>query len=1443
VVGIGASAGGLEACGTLLDAMSDTQDMAFVLVQHLDPTRESLMVDLLSTHTAMAVSQAQEGMTIRPNNLYIIPPGMGLTVTKGTLHLSEPKARHGARLPFDDLLVSLAQAYGSRAVCVVLSGTGADGSVGLKAIKAQGGWVIAQSPEKAGFDGMPLAAIDTGQVDQVLPLEQIPQALSARSQNRSATVGPAANPDSKLSSSDLERIIDLLRSKTAHDFTPYKPGTLLRRLERRMALAGLQPNETDKYIETLHNNAAEADLLAKDLLINVTNFFRDPKVFEHLATDVIPQLIANTDNNLSLRLWIVGCSTGEEAYSLAILFRDALAAAKSTLKLQVFASDADAHAVAVAREGLYPLTIDADVSADRLSRHFTREDQGYRVTADLRASVIFTVQDVLTDPPFSRLDMVSCRNLMIYLAPDAQAKVISLFHFALRPGGLLLLGSAETTNSTSGLFDVVHKPSKLYKKIGRSKVGAVGVRLAGTDTQRQSALTGSAQAANRVTAYADLCRRTVTESFAPAAVLANAKLECLYSMGPVDRFLRLAPGLPSHDLLAMTPHPLRARLREAALATRTSKTRTIAPGGTTNVNGTDKTFTIDVQPVTCDGEDLMLICFVETTTSPAAMSGPLTAKESARVTELEQALATAQSDLKSAIQTLEMANEEQRAVNEEALSVNEEYQSTNEELLTSKEELQSLNEELTALNSQLQETLERQRTTSDDLQNVLYSTDVATLFLDTQLNIRFFTPATKSFFNILPGDVGRPLADLNSLASDITLTPDARRVLRDVEPLEREIEGQAGVWFVRRILPYRTHDGGVEGVVITFIDITESKTISKALEAAKQQAELANLAKSRFLAAASHDLRQPLQALALLQGLLSRIVQGDRAKHLVARLDETLGSMTGMLDTLLDINQIDAGTVTAEISSFKVSQLFDRLRDEFSLSAQAKGLELRVLESDLSLTTDVGLLEQMVRNFLSNAIKYAQRGKILLGCRRRGDLVRIEVWDTGIGIPADELQAIFEEYHQLDNPARERGRGLGLGLSIVKRLSRFLGHPVAVRSVPGLGSVFSIDVPRAILKLGPNTAAASAPSQAALPRAAIKTGAILIIEDDPEVRALLGLFLQDEGHKVLKACDGKEGLALVRSGAITPDLILADYNLPGGLTGLEAAAEITKHLRQHVPVIILTGDISTTALRAISTQPCLQLNKPVKLSQLSTVIQHLLMSTDRPADLPELAPPVVTLTGPALPGSTATPATDEIVYVVDDDRHVREALTVVLESSGRTVVASETCEEFLTQFKPSAQACLLVDAYLPGMSGLDLLEHLHSTGVYLPAIMITANSDVGLAVQAMKAGAFDFIEKPISHDDLLASIERLFDQSRDAGKIAARHEAAHQQVAGLTARQRQIMDMVLRGEPSKNIAADLGISQRTVENHRAAIMKRTGSKSVPALARLAIAAADIADPS
>jgi two-component system CheB/CheR fusion protein len=465
----------------------------------------------------------------------------------------------------------------------------------------------------------------------------------------------------------------------------------------------------------------------------------------------------------------------------------------------------------------------------------------------------------------------------------------------------------------------------------------------------------------------------------------------------------------------------------------------------------------------------------------------------------------------------------------------------------------------------------------------------------------------------------------------------------------------------------------------------------------------------------------------------------------------------------------------------------------------------------------------MVRNLLSNALKYTMRGKVLLGCRRHGGMLRIEVCDTGAGIAEQDLAAIFDEYHQLDNPARERSRGLGLGLSIVQRLATLLGHPVQVRSRPGKGSIFSIDVmlPVAgVSSVGPPSCRGGPANDGGQ-----HTGAILVVEDDTELRELLEMILKEEGHRPATAPDGPAALELVIHGGFQPDLILADYNLPNGMDGLFVTAKIRERLHRHIPVIVLTGDISTDALRRIAGQDCLQLNKPVKTTDVLQAIQRLL-SIAQPALHP-----------PPQRAEAAPHSETSVIFIVDDDGHVRDGIRDLLEADGRVVEGFASCEAFLDAYRPGQAGCLLVDAYLPGMTGLELLERLHHAGDRLPAIMITGNSDVPMAVQAMKAGARDFIEKPIGREELLASVARALEQARDAAKLSAWRKVATDHIASLTPRQHQIMDLVLAGHPSKNIAADLSISQRTVENHRAAIMKRTGAKSLPALARLALAAA------
>ena len=1424
VVAIGASAGGLDACRKLLDALPAVNGMAFVIVQHLDPSHDSMMVDLLAGHTSMPVLLATDGMKIERERVYVIPPGVYLSVDdKGALRISKPEARHGARLPFDFFLNSLAREYGARAICVVLSGTGADGSLGLKTVEAKGGLIIAQDMREAGYDGMPRSAIATGAVDLVARAAKIAEALVARERGHVFVPERPKSSAQKSVEDLLPDIIALLRTKTVHDFAFYKHGTLERRVERRMALAGVKT--AAKYVDLLLRDANERDQLSRDLLINVTGFFRDAAVFDFLAKSAIPDLVRDHPLDRPLRIWVAGCSSGEETYSLAMLFREQIDASKRDVKLQIFATDVDPDAVASAREGLYPDSIEADVSPERLARFFSKEDHNYRISAELRSNVVFTVHDVLADPPFARLDFVSCRNLLIYLLPEAQAKVISIIHFALREGALLLVGDAETVGVADGRFAVISKPHRIYRRVGGAKLGDLGLSSNAGDGSRQRARPSPASAPSRQVKLAELCRQMLLESYGPAAVLINRKLECLHFQGPIDRYLRIASGRPAHELIAMAREGVRAKLRSAVQRALRENARVVMLGGRTKGGAGLLSFSIVVMPASREREDLFLVCFVEEPEPQVVGGGSITPADVSRVVELERELEATKNELQNTIRNLEILSEEQMAVNEEALSVNEEYQATNEELLASKEELQSLNEELTALNSQLQETLERQRTTADDLQNVLYSTKVATIFLDARFNIRFFTPATRALFNVIPSDVGRPLTDLKSLAADDALLDDAQTVFKSQMPLEREIHGQSGHWFVRRTMPYRASDDKTEGVVITYEDVTERRRTAEALGAAKRQAELASLAKSRFLAAASHDLRQPLQTLALLQGLLAKKVVGEKAQKLIRGIDEALGAMTGMLNTLLDINQIEVGAVKPEIVDVPMNQLFDRLREELTYHAQAAGLALRMVPCALSVRSDLRLLEQMLRNLISNALKYTPRGSVLVGCRRRQGKLRIEIWDTGIGIPQSELKAIFEEYHQVDNAARQRSLGLGLGLSIVKSLGELLGHPIRVRSLHGKGSVFSIEVPLTPSGV-PSPSDRHARSVDDVPtQTAPRAGAILIIEDDPEVREHLELFLNEEGYETSAAVDGYDALELLARGTMRPDLVLADYNLPRGMNGVQVCQKLRQELDRQIPFIIVTGDIATETMRDIALHDCVQLNKPVKLGDLTRAIEkHLAKPTD-----PQVLPPRHSVEALSASGGAR-------IIVIDDDDQVREAIRTVLEDDGRVVESYASSEAFLDAFVPGKSACLLIDAYLPGMSGLELLETLHDEGHRLPAIMITGDADVPMAVKAMKAGALDFIEKPIGRAELIASIERALELSQDSSKLLKLRESASAHLAGLTPRQRDVMERVLAGQPSKNIAADLGISQRTVENHRASIMKRTGSKSLPALARLALLA-------
>ena len=1543
VVGIGASAGGFEAFTKLLEALPADTGIAFVLVSHLDPTRESMLVDLLAIHTMMKVVQAADGMPLETNCVYIIPPSAFLSVHDGVLRVSQPQVLHGARLPFDFLLNSLADQYGERAVCVVLSGTGGDGSAGLKAVSERGGLVIAQDPQEAGYDGMPKTAIATGAVNLVLPAAQIPQALIRYARHPYLLTGLGAAAPDEHEDKSLGEIIELLRARTSRDFARYRKATLLRRIQRRMAAAGIE--QITNYISRLREDGHELDLLAKDFLIHVTSFFRDPAAFEALAKTVIPGLVRQAADQ-PIRVWVPGCSTGEEAYSLAMLFLEEAAAAKHAVKLQMFASDIAADALDFGRDGVYPETIRDAVSVERLQRFFTRRDQDYQVSRELREAVVFSLHDLLEDPPFSKLDLISCRNLLIYLQPEEQHKILSLFHFALSEGGYLFLGAAETIGQLAGLFVPISNTLHIFRRDGQGRPRD-GRFL--TDFGERARVSWPRRFTPRVDRrppnLTEVVERQLLETYAPAAVVVDDSYRALYFSGPTDRYLRIPPGEASPDVLPMLREGLASRFRAAVRQASREHAGVSIGGARIRRNGDFVSVRISARPLQHDGAELVLVNFVDEP-EPAAVGTAETPDEASRAVQLEQELEDTRKELESTIRELEDSNQELNAINEEALSINEEYQSTNEELETAKEELQSLNEELTTTNNQLQETLDRQRRTSDDLQNILNSSDAATLFLDQNLNIRFFTPSAASLFNLIASDIGRPLADFANPFSGFDLIADARQVLADLATIGREARSTSGAWYTYRTSPYRTQDNRIEGVVISLSDISGAKAVElevgaarayaeaiidtvqeplivldeamnvvsasrsfyrffgasaddtvdrplvdsdarhldvpalrafldrvkgssdnvqsseievdlpeighrilvvtaehirhdeaatrwilislkditdvrhseQQLAASRAAAEQANLAKSRFLAAVSHDLRQPLQTLTLLHGALRREAKTERLVELLGRAEETFDSMSGMLNALLDINQLESGTIQPQAVDFPINDLLGRLDSEFGLHARAHGLGWRVVRCRLGVHTDPRLLEQMLRNLLSNAIRYTEEGRVLLGCRRRGDKLRIEVWDTGIGMAEEELPNIFGEYQRVTK--RAGGGSLGLGLAIVQRLGELLDHAIGARSQLNKGSVFTIEVP-----LAPEPPAQIRGPIAAVDHGLHRRGTILVIEDDPAVREMLQLMLAREGHRTAVAGNGNAALALVQGNGFRPDLVVSDYILPGGMNGVETVAAVRSSLGAQVPVVFLTGDIGHASLRDLALSGAVRFAKPVKPEELSRSVQQLLAASSLSSG-----------GAAAMPPGELAEAGAPMIYVIDDDRSVRDTMSELLTGAGYRVEAFASGEAFLAGDRTPERGCLVTDARMPGMSGFELLARLAAAGSTLPAIVLTGHGDVAIAVEAMKAGAVDFIEKPVRPEQILACIERALRHAKLPAERSSWQTEAAMRVAGLTRREHEVMDHVVAGHANKETAARLGVAQRTVETHRAKVMKKMGAASLSDLVRLVIAA-------
>jgi two-component system CheB/CheR fusion protein len=834
VVGLGASAGGLEAFEQFFRHVAAGSGLAYVLVSHLDPSRESILTEIVQRTTSLPVLEATDQLRVAPNHVYVIPPNRDMTIFHGALQLGVPEMPRGQRMPIDAFFRSLAEDQGERAIGVVLSGTGSDGSLGLRAILGAGGVTFAQDPATAKYEGMPASAIRAGYVTHVLAVEKLPAALRTAAKTFLARPAVLSRPSA---ARGMTQILAALRARTGRDFSLYKKSTVVRRIERRMSQHDIE--DMDVYARFIKEHPEEAQVLFKELLINVTSFFRDPEAFETLRKQILPELLGGKSEGWVFRVWVAGCATGEEAYSIAMLLREQMDEARAEIKVQIYATDLDEDAIAVARAGAFSPSIVQDVTPDRLRRFFVKEEAGYRIKKEIREMVVFAIQDVIKDPPFTRLDLLACRNLMIYLEPEAQERLLKSFHYAIRPGGVLFLSPSESTGHQSDLFKPIDRKWKLFRVVPSD----ASVRSAMASAPPWEAK-GEGEPARKARAahLADLTSLALAQSFAPPSVVTDPTGSILYVHGDTGKYLRPAPGHATLNVIDLARPELRAELRAAF---RDAGQRG-APGVTRDVpikvDGTLQTIELKIRPLGAkEGSDLLLVSFQgarpgERPTTARKAGAPRPSGQG-QVKQLEHALASSKHLLRTTVEEQQASTEELKSMNEELQSTNEELQSTNEELETSKEELQSVNEELVTVNAELQAKIEQLAGMQNDMRNLLDNVNVGTLFLDVHLMIRRFTRDAVKVFRLVPSDVGRPLADIKSDLEDEGLLAGAQGVLDTLAPWEREVRTAGGTSYLLRIQPYRTLDNVIEGVVMTFTDITARVAAEAAVQEARKLAE------------------------------------------------------------------------------------------------------------------------------------------------------------------------------------------------------------------------------------------------------------------------------------------------------------------------------------------------------------------------------------------------------------------------------------------------------------------------------------------------------------------------------------------------------------------------------------------------------------------------------
>jgi two-component system CheB/CheR fusion protein len=1226
--------------------------MALVLIQHLDPTHTSFLREALVKATAMPVLHAEDGMRVEPGHVYVIPPNTCLGIRDGKLTVEprpdDPRVRH---LPIDFFFRALAVERGNHAIGVVLSGTASDGSEGLKAIKEASGITFAQEPRSAKFGEMPQNAINAGVVDFNLPIHELASEL-VRLIHHPYVVGPES-AKAVHDAAVLKKIFAIVQNATRVDFSEYKAPTFDRRLARRMALSRV--DALPAYLTLLEEKPEEVLALYEDCLIHVTSFFRDPEVFEGLKATVFPAILKAKAESAPIRMWVAGCSTGEEVYSLGIALLEFLG--DSRRPIQLFGTDLSSKVIEAARAGVYHDSAVRDLSEERRRRYFTKTDRGYRINKNVRDLCVFVQHDLARDPPFSRLDLVSCRNVLIYFDQALQKRVVPTFHYALIQPGFLLLGRAENVAGFRQLFEPVDKANKTFARTAVRSALRFARRLDAQRPELRSNRPGSGDDAGRPTRAVDLSKRLdrlLLDRYAPPGVVVNDSMEIVQYRGQTGAYLEPAPGEPQNNVMQMARDGLPLRLRATVGLAKRRGIAVRASGIEVEQEGSTRTCDVVVIPLAGlpeAREALYLILFEDSVPVPATKGGPRrkrvpqpetnAKRDRRRIPKLEEALAATKDYLRTIIAEHQRANDDLGTANEELVSGNEELQSMNEELETAKEELQSINEELTTVNDELQSRNQEVTQINGDLVNLLTTVDIPILILDGDRKIRRFTPKARRILSVLPSDVGRPFADIKMNIDVADLDQQIADVIESMVVRESEVQDEEGHWYRLQIRPYKTTENRIDGAIVSLVDIDVLKGLVKEAQRSNGVAERANRAKDDFLATLSHELRTPLSSMLMRAQLLRRGAMDEaKVQKTGEAIEAGIRTQVQLIDDLLDVSRIVTGTVSLDLHPVDLSRVV-----KAAVDGLAHGIERKSLTLDLDLVAgeakaqvlgDSARLQQVVTNLVANAVKFTPtRGAIHVSLSMSDGSAVISVKDSGIGIEPALLPSVFNRFTQGDNTSTRTHGGLGLGLAIVRHLVELHHGTVKAESAGrGLGATITVTLP---LQKAPG-AAAFRPSKTLLEHAPVDSAGlhgrrILVVDDDRATCDAIADMLMGTGARIRTAESADEAMDAVEQ--FRPELLLCDIEMP-----MEDGYAFLRRLRARGAA--RSGDIPALALtalaheddraRALAAGFQIHLAKPVGINQLTEAVLALAASVPAPptsVPAPPTSVPALTTSVPA----------------------------------------------------------------------------------------------------------------------------------------------------------------------------------------------------------------------